>query len=732
MSRVMKKLAARRGSRQRGEASSRKSKSSSTGSMMDDDSASSPLTSPVSVASNEIFKTKSRGSYGSTSGGLAMAPFGEEGDLRSLGHGSGSKMSIHFDGNRIMEQTSEAGDLNFSDSYFVGGGGGRSGSDAANSSTADFHSSINSSSSRKAKLETGRGSTEVFQRATSVQRPMQESSIELLDRTDDVLEKSRRRSKSTGRSTRRDQIAASAMRNYKSSSKEESFNNNDDNDSSPKKRKSKMEKILQLQEKNQRYKDEFRKVQKDRKALKKELEQKKLETAALAKEIDTYMSESSMLKLKLSEALQQLDRTDQDERKDKSAIQKLQKELSAARSDYNAAVSRVARMREEVEVMKVSVARKDEQIKSLTAEVSEQSALVDSLQMELIALKKNHLDKAEYHQLQSENERLNKELGDTLQNASAMVKEREDAIADLLKENDEMKQLVAEQNQEQGSVESKSGDCEDAMKAEIAQLRTELDTAAAALEEAQDRTVLLEEDIEAWIARGSEMEHETERLRDDVEAWQSKAEAAEETIAVVEASARDSAKKVVHLETAMSEAERRHKEQLQEQDRRHKEAMWDLKERTEQRIAEAEKAAKPKCNPQEDALRLAMEKKKAKESANPGNSWGLISQLRGGKSEDSDDLSDDQKKIKTLERTNAEQAADLEKAKSDLVQLLSTHRDTKYTNEKRIEQLVEENKAYAAKQRAMELELASLRQAVSQRTPAPDLVPGSSHSLASF
>ena len=719
MSKVIKKLAARRETQRASKHSGQTTQSKS----MDDDSASSsPLTSPVSVASNEVFKKRTSSSYNSE----LMTPYGEEGHLRSSENGENSKISIQFDHSSFgenleqLEDVSEGVFMELDESFYT---------------ETNIRNSLGSSSGKAkipARQEAGRQSRKAFARSVSVQRPLQESSIAILERADDILQKSRRRSQSTGRSTRRDPTRAAAMNSYNAGKESDTRgNSNDDSESNQKKRKSKMEKILQLQDKNQRYKDEFRKVQKDRKALKKELEHKKLETAALTKEIDTFMAETSMLKLKLSEALQQLDRTDHNERKDKSTILKLQKELSAVRGDHNAAVGRVARMREEVEAMKVAVARKDEQIKGLTAEVAEQTALVDLMHVEKISRSTNDLDADTYHQLQNENSRLNKELGETLQNAASMVKEREDAIADLLRENEELKRLVGEKRDEQHSTNSSNTVRENDLQEEIAQLRAELDASAATLEEVQDRSVLLEEEIEAWIARGAEMENELERLRDDVEAWQTKAESAEESINVVEASAKHAAKKAASLEAALAASELRHKEQLQEQERKFKEAMWDLKERAGQRVAEAEKAGNnPRTNPQDDALRLAMEKKKARESANSGGSWGLISQLRGGKSEDQDDMSEEQKKIKELERTNAEQAVELEKAKSDLVQLLSTHRETKYTNEKRIEQLVEENKVYSAKQNALEIEVASLRQALARGSP--DLQSESSHSIGSF
>jgi predicted GIY-YIG superfamily endonuclease len=160
-----------------------------------------------------------------------------------------------------------------------------------------------------------------------------------------------------------------------------------------------------------------------------------------------------------------------------------------------------------------------------------------------------------------------------------MVKEREEEISDLLKENEEMKRLIA--------VHRKDGDEHKIHQDEFVQLRTELDTAAAALEESQDRNVLLEEEVEAGLPRATTW---IQRLRDDSEAWQRKATAAEQTMAIVEASAQSSAKQAISAEAALQDAERKFKKQLQEQERRHTENLLDQKERAaKQLMAEAEK-----------------------------------------------------------------------------------------------------------------------------------------------
>jgi chromosome segregation ATPase len=518
------------------------------------------------------------------------------------------------------------------------------------------------------------------------------------------------RSKSTGRSERSDRLTEANLRSYEA-------NNISGTDEI--KRKSKMEKILQLQEKNQRYKDEFRKVQKDRKALKKEVENKRLETASLTKEIDKHVAEISALKVKLTECLRQLDHYDIEERKIKSEAIKLQKELGAIRGDYNAALGRVARMREEIEALKVSLGEKDALLESLNVERSEQLTLVESLQLEIADLKKSTgKDTEDDHGREvmlAENERLQAQLGNTLERASLMVKEREDAIADLLRENDEIKQMLAakDENEEAQTHEA------------LVQLRNELNAASAALEETQDRNVMLEEDVELWIAKGEQLEGEIQRLRDDVDAWQKKAAAAEQSMTVVEESAQEATKRAVSAETALSEAERKFKELLQEQERRHTEALFDQKEKLMLQIAAArESAAIP--NPQDMMLQKAVADRKAKEAAAKSGSWGSVIQMYRGSTDSDEDLSPDQRRIKELEAANLERDEEINKVKSEMVRLRSTYNDTIYTNKKRIEQLESENVAYAAKQREMELELHELQKSLDS------LVPSSGSSVASF
>jgi chromosome segregation ATPase len=504
-----------------------------------------------------------------------------------------------------------------------------------------------------------------------------------------------RRSRSTGRSDLRER--GSQLQNFESNDLPTAKISIEEP-----KRKSKMEKIFQLQEKNQRYKYEFRKVQKDRKAIKVELENKKLEVVTLRNQVETSASEITMLKQKLTSALQELDRTDLADRKDKSLILKLQKDLAMVRSDHNDSIARIARLREELESIKILLEEKDEKIESLTKELSEQISIVDSLHIEIIELKQNEgKSTAADDELKEENDRLQAELGETLERASSMVKEREDAIADLLKENEELKRMLSERDV--------GGDELSSALNEVAHIRDELSIAAAALEEAQDRNVLLEEDVEAWIVKKEEMESEIQRLNDEVEAWQAKTAAADRSMAVVETSAQESAKKVIALENALTEAEQKYKDHLQEQERRHMDALLDQKEKINQQLMAANEVAQP--NPQELMLQKAVADRKAKDAAAKGSGiWGSVRRVQTGDADD--ELTADQKRIKELEVINADQEDEIKKTKSEMVKLRSTYNDTMYTNKKRIEQLEHEKSLYEAKQQAMEFELQELRREI--------------------
>jgi hypothetical protein len=229
----------------------------------------------------------------------------------------------------------------------------------------------------------------------------------------------------------------------------------------------------------------------------------------------------------------------------------------------------------------------------------------------------------------------------------------------------------------------------------------------------------LEEELEAWIVKGEEMETEIQRLRDDVEAWERKATAAEATIAVVEQNVQQEAKRADKAEATLAEVEQKHREQVHENERRYRETILDLKEKAAAKIAEAEKTpgSVPPPNPQEMMLQKAVaDRQRKQQAAAKGSGWGqVISLVRNSNNENEEDISEEQRRIKDLETMNADQEREIEKLKSEIVRMRATYNDTMYMNKKRIEQLEMENDQFAAKQKALELELQQIQQEEQQQ-----------------
>lgn len=462
-------------------------------------------------------------------------------------------------------------------------------------------------------------------------------------------------------------------------------------ESSDKKRKSKIEKIRQLQAKNELYKEEFKRVQKDRKKLKKELEAKNNELVSLTKEIDGHVAETSKLKSQLSEAMVRLERNDDTEERDQATIMKLAKELAQTKDDFASALRRVTTLKQQITDLQEYIRRKDEQIETLTLEVSNQETRLIALEEQNKELKRagengkknGHVVKG----LVAENEKLQEELSATLERAATMVKEREDAIADLLKENDELRsgKLVRPEP--------------DVSHEELDQLREELNSTNASLEEAQDRNILLEEEIEAWLARGTEMENMLDQLNSDLEDWQRKAMSAEESVEKLQAQLVDSKADAASAREALRTAEAKHASVSADMETKHKAAVKELEEKMF-----ADRVEKPTESQQAMLLQKAVlqqavadQQKKAQQS-----SWRRF--LNKG-SDDEDDTTSSGKRLKELETLNDEQAEEIKKLKSELVRLRSSHNEAAYLSKKTIERLTEENEVYVERVKALEEKL---------------------------
>lgn len=568
-------------------------------------------------------------------------------------------------------------------------------------------------------------------RAVSVGRSSQGSGLRIMGTT--MTDKSSIRSRSTERQQQRS-MSRERQRQQQQPQRPEAVSSNDSTEEKEgEKRKSKMEKIRQLQSKNELYKTEFKRVQKDRKLLKKEVEAKNMEIDSLTKDIDSHISETSILKLKLSQALQEIHHNQEDQRRDLAMVKTVSRDLSEAKHQLDQALSRVGTLKDDLDDMKEQVRQKDEEIEHFKGEVQNQIKLVQAWEAENIRIRKSaeeaSNDDGKLEELQNEKKKLQTELGNTLDRAAAMVKEREDAISDLLKENEEMKRLISAHDEKSTAADQEV----------LLHLKAEAETANMELEEAQDRIAMLEEEIEGWIVRTGEMEPEIIRLKDEVEAWQRKANAAEEVVAVVEENAKEKATEATEAQKALAEMEARHRTAIADFEVKHKSIVADAKSKHLSALADAEVkyratlaevearqviesaddesqgSGRASMSDTSDAhSRQAMHLQKAvaarmSKSAAAG-STGWRSAVSGFmKTSEEEDLDENQKRIKELEAMNNDKEEEIRKLKSETVRLSSGYKETIYMNKKKIEQLGSEKEAYVLKTAALERQLAEAR-----------------------
>ena len=511
-------------------------------------------------------------------------------------------------------------------------------------------------------------------RSRSASRPTQslasETHLRIVGRDEQRVERDeslrQQRSQSNGRSSR---------------AADDEGDSSEEHSSDKPQRKSKLEKIRQLQAKNELYKEEFKRVQKDRKKLKKELEARNNEIVALTREIDMHIEETSHLKSQLADALIRIERGDG--RSDReAAVPKIAKELSQTKEELAAALRRVSTLKDELADMREFVRRKDEQIESLSQEVSSLETEVNSLRVQSTHASNSADQSKMVHDLVEENRKIQEELGSTLERATTMVKEREEAIADLLKENDDLKALLLEQDQSIPEISSE----------ELEHLHNELHRLTKALEEAQDRNLLLEEEVEGWMARGRQMESTMDRINNDLETWQEKAEKSEKSVALLEGEVVDARADAASAREACRDVEARFKSEIEQLRSKHHSEITELQERAFAERVEKSTVESPQAMLLQQAVADRMKK------SMQASSWRKF--LKAGDEEES--LDDNQKRIRELEVKNSEQEEEIKSLKSDLVRLRSSYNEAAYVSKKKIDQLSDENEAYAQKVKSLE------------------------------
>ena len=148
-------------------------------------------------------------------------------------------------------------------------------------------------------------------------------------------------------------------------------------------RKTKAEKIVELQEKYERYKKEWIQATKEKNKALKDLSQSKLEVLSLTKEIDTQVSEVGILRQNLADALHKMDKLTDEQLKERSHHAFISKELAQARIDHTRALSEARGLRGDLDRAEEFIAERDRKVASLTVSVENQMEKVDEMEIKL-------------------------------------------------------------------------------------------------------------------------------------------------------------------------------------------------------------------------------------------------------------------------------------------------------------------------------------------------------------
>jgi chromosome segregation ATPase len=159
---------------------------------------------------------------------------------------------------------------------------------------------------------------------------------------------------------------------------------NDQPGTSPKAKKSKLEKIHELQAKCDRYKKEWSDASRDKRKYRKDLDESKLQVMSLKKKVETHVSETTILQKNLAEALQKLDAAQEEQRTERTELSNTAKELAQARLDHAKAVNDSRDLQAKIDLLDGEMKEKNRQIAKLEDELTSAKSGIRNLEADLL------------------------------------------------------------------------------------------------------------------------------------------------------------------------------------------------------------------------------------------------------------------------------------------------------------------------------------------------------------
>lgn len=135
------------------------------------------------------------------------------------------------------------------------------------------------------------------------------------------------------------------------------------------KRKTKLEKIHELQAECDRHKRECLQVTKEKRQARRDLESKNLEVISLTKDIETHVAEISILRKNFSEALENLDMAQEELRQERIEYSNAAKDLAQARIDHAKSLNETRELKVDLDKLEGSISERDKRVATLAGDL---------------------------------------------------------------------------------------------------------------------------------------------------------------------------------------------------------------------------------------------------------------------------------------------------------------------------------------------------------------------------
>lgn len=149
-------------------------------------------------------------------------------------------------------------------------------------------------------------------------------------------------------------------------------------------KKTKLEKIHELQAKCDRYKKEWADASNEKRRYRKDLETSQHELKAKKQEVQTYITETQILQKNLSDALTQLEEIQEEQRNERKELSNTAKQLAEARIGHAKSVNEVRELREKLDDFQQQLEDKDRQIESLQTELRAAKQNIEHLEADIL------------------------------------------------------------------------------------------------------------------------------------------------------------------------------------------------------------------------------------------------------------------------------------------------------------------------------------------------------------